>query len=161
MRRVGQFFGHLTARVDPGEAALARNILPAGAWALFEAMPVADRRHALDVVRRLLDAGHDDPQLLAAGLLHDAGKGRRLRLWQRVSGVLLQAVRPSLLRRLASADPRSRRYGFHLFLHHAELSAAAATAAGCGELTAAFITGRTGPSDALLARALQLADEAS
>ena len=161
MHRVGQFFGHVTARVAPEEAALARRILPAAGWTLFEAMPTADRRHGLDVVRRLLDAGLDDPELLAAALLHDAAKGRRMRLWHRVAGVLMGAAAPSLLRRLASPDPASWRHPFHLYLHHGPMSADLALAAGCGQRTAAFIRGTAATDDARLAAAFRAADEAS
>lgn len=124
-------------------------------------MPVADRRHALDVSGRLLAAGHDDRDLLSAALLHDAAKGHRMRLWHRVAGVLLEAVAPGLLRRLASPDPESWRHPFHLYLHHAELSAEMAVAAGCGPRTAAFIRGSGAGEDARLQRALTEADDAS
>jgi hypothetical protein len=161
VHRVEQFFGHLTARVGPREAELARSMLPDGGWPVFEAMPVADRRHALDVAQRLLAGGHDDPELLAAALLHDAAKGDRLRLWHRVAGVLLEALAPRLLARLGSADERSARYPLHLYLHHAEISAAAALAAGCSQRTAALIRGQVSPGDTPLAAALAAADEAS
>lgn len=154
-----QFIGHLTARVDPGEVEVARRLLPDSAWPLFTGMSTADRRHALDVVARLAAAGQRDPDLLAAALLHDAAKGVRMRLWHRVAGVLLQAIAPRALARLASADERTWRYPFHLFLHHAALSADAASAAGCTPRAAAFIRGSAAPADATLAAALHLADE--
>jgi hypothetical protein len=161
VHRVGQFFGHLTARVRPDEAERAHRMLPATAWPLFDAMPVADRRHGLDVARRLLAAGHDDPDLLAAALLHDAAKGGRLRLWHRVAGVVLEAVAPAALARLASPQPGSWRHPFHVYRHHGDLSADAARAAGCSERTVAFIRGSAPDADSALARAFHLADEAS
>jgi hypothetical protein len=161
VHRVGQFIGHLTARVDPGEEERARRLLPDAAWPLFLAMPTADRRHALDVVARLALAGQADPDLLAAALLHDAAKGHRMRLWHRVAGVLMQAAAPGALVRLASTDAHSWRYPFHLYLHHAALSATAAEGAGCSPRAAAFIRGTAGPGDAPLAAALLRADEAS
>lgn len=161
MHRVAQFIGHLTARVDPGEEERARRLVPDAAWPLFAAMPTADRRHALDVAARLIEAGHADADLLAAAMLHDAAKGRRMHLWHRVAGVLLEAVSRRTLLRLASPDQRSWRYPFHLYLHHAALSADAALAAGCTPRTAAFIRRLTEPSDALLAAALRGADEGS
>lgn len=157
--RVAQFIGHLTARVDPGEIERARPLLPDTAWALFAGMPTADRRHALDVAARLAAAGERDPDLLAAALLHDAAKGHRMRLWHRVAGVLLELLAPRALARLASADQRSWRYPFHLYLHHAALSADAAIAAGCSPRVAALIRGSTEPGDASLAAALRRADE--
>ena len=161
MHRVGQFIGHLTARVDPDEEERARVLLPGAAWSLFSEMPTADRRHALDVTGRLLATGHHDQDLLAAAMLHDAAKGRRMRLWHRVAGVLLEAVAPRALVRLASPDAGSWRYPFHLYLHHAALSADAATAAGCSARTGAFIRGSAEPEDAGFAAALRRADEGS
>jgi hypothetical protein len=158
--RVAQFLGHLTARVDPGEEARARALLPEAAWPLFATMPTADRRHALDVAGRLVAAGQPDPDLLAAALLHDAAKGPQMRLWHRVAGVLLESAAPRALARLASSDDRSWRYPFHLYLHHSDLSADAALRAGCTPRTAAFIRGSTEPRDAPLAAALRRADEA-
>ncbi|MDQ4036262.1 MAG: hypothetical protein M3153_10055 [Chloroflexota bacterium] len=161
MHRVGQFVAHVRARVDPEEVALARRILPSTAIRLFESMPVADRRHGLDVAEKLLRAGHDDTDLLAAALLHDAAKGRRLRLWHRVTGVLLEALAPSVLRRLAHPAPTSWRHAFHLYLHHEALSADLARRAGCPPRVGAFITGTAAATDAPLLRALMKADDAS
>jgi hypothetical protein len=162
VHRVRQFASHVTARVAPEETATARRILPAAAFALFAGMPVADQRHALDVMARLVVAGRDDSDLLAAALLHDAAKGHRLRLWHRMAGVLLAVAAPSLLERLASRDPESWRHPFHLYLHHAALSADAALAAGCSARTAAFIRSEAPlPADAPLLAALTAADDAS
>jgi hypothetical protein len=161
VHRVAQFMAHVRARVTPEEEALARHILPDGAQGLFAAMPIADRRHALDVVERLLATDTDDPDLLAAALLHDAAKGHRVRLWHRVAGVLLAAAAPALLRHLASPEPRSWRYPFHLYLHHGPLSAEMATAAGCGPRVGAFIRGAAVGADARLQQVLAAADDAS
>ncbi len=68
-------------------------------------MPVADQRHALDVVARLRAAGLTDPDLLAAALLHDAGKGPRVRLWHRVVAVLVEAVSDSAMETIGSSEP--------------------------------------------------------
>ncbi|MDQ6682513.1 MAG: hypothetical protein M3Y88_04485 [Chloroflexota bacterium] len=161
MHRVAQLIGHLTARVGPDDEALARRMLPESAWGLFASMPVADRRHALDVAGRLRRAGVEDLDLLAAALLHDVAKGDRMRLWHRVGGVLLEALSPGLLRRLASSDASSWRYPFHLYLAHDRLSADAARRAGCTERCGRFIAGDVEPGDARLAAALRRADEAS
>jgi hypothetical protein len=159
--RVRQFFTHLRARVTPDERTWVHELLPADAASLFDAMPVADRRHGLDVAAHLRAAGHDDRDLLAAALLHDAAKGHRMRLWHRVAGVLLAAALPGLLRRLASPRVSSWRYPFHLYLHHAELSARAAQGAGCSPRTAALIRGAGTEADGAALAALHLADEAS
>lgn len=161
MGRVRQFFAHLTARVADDELEHARTLIPPAAFQLFIAMPLADQRHGLDVAHRLQARGFADRDLLAAALLHDAAKGHRMRVWHRVAGVLLQAFSPPLLARLASDAPQSWRYPFHLYLHHAELSARAVTAAGCSQRTAAFIIGTVTHADAPMAAILRAADEAS
>jgi len=149
------------ARVDPEEEALVRRVLPEGGVRLFAAMPVADRRHALDVADRLLRAGHEDRDLLGAALLHDAAKGHRMRLWHRVGGVLLEALAPGVLRRLGSPDPASWRHPFHLYLHHGPMSAALATESGCASRLAAFIGDEvTSAADERLLAALRKADDA-
>jgi hypothetical protein len=161
VHRVGQFVSHVRARVDPAEEALVERVLPMPAQSIFHGMPVADRRHGLDVAQRLLAAGHDDDDLLAAALLHDAGKGHRMRLWHRIAGVLLEAVAPAVLHRLASPDPHSWRHAFHLYRHHDAISAEMAVGAGCGPRTGAFIRGQPADADALLQAALKAADDAS
>ena len=161
MSRVGQFVSHVRARVTPEEEAIVDRVLPPRAAVLFRAMPVADRRHGLDVAARLRRAGHDDADLLAAALLHDAGKGDRMALWHRVAGVLIESVSPSALRRLASADRRSWRHPFHLYLHHDAISAERAVGAGCSPRAGAFIREQPVEADAPLAAALKAADDAS
>lgn len=161
MHRVGQFVAHVRARVTPEQDAFAAQLLPSVARQLFAAMPVADRRHGLEVAQRLMAGGFDDPELLAAALLHDAGKGHRLRLGHRAAAVLVDAIAPGLLRRIASPDPASAGYPFHLYLEHGAISADAALAAGCSPRTAAFIRGSASDADARLAAALHNADEAS
>ena len=162
MRRVGQFVDHVRADVTPEEEAFARRTLPAPAWTLFAGMPVADRRHALDIAGRLVSEGHDSPDLLAAALLHDAAKGPRMRLWHRVAGVLLEALAPGALRRMADPEPTSWRHPFWLYLHHGQMSAELAERAGCTPATARLIRGApAGEPEAQLLRALRAADDAS
>jgi hypothetical protein len=161
VHRVGQFVAHVRARVEPTEERFAASLLGPAALELFAAMPVADRRHGLDVAERLVAAGIDDPDVLGAALLHDAAKGHRMRLWHRVSGVVLEAVAPSLLRRMADPDPSSWRHAYHLYLHHEPLSAEMAAAAGCSPRLAGFIAGSAGGGDASLQQALRSADDAS
>ena len=163
MHRVRQFVGTSPRRVRPDEAALAHRILPPSAVSLFDGMPVADRRHGLDVAQRLMSRGLADPDLLIAALLHDAAKGRGMRLVHRVAGVLLGAVAPRLLARLASPDVRSWRHGFHLYLHH-ETDVRRRRPRGRVPPNAppSFIRGTTAECVmAALARALHDADEAS
>jgi hypothetical protein len=159
--RARQFRDHLFARVSPEERAVAHALLPTAAARVFDAMPRADQRHALEVVARLRSTGQTDSDLLAAALLHDAGKGRRLRLWHRVVAVLVEAFAPSRMDALASRDPSSWRHPFYVHRHHEALSARAALDAGCRPRVAAFIVGVPEGPDAQLAAALRAADAAS
>ena len=75
---------------------------------LFESMPERDQRHCLDVYETLRASGCDDREVLAAALIHDAGKGSltgaRVRLWHRVAYVLLENAPPPLMRAAAGQN---------------------------------------------------------
>jgi predicted HD phosphohydrolase len=110
---------------------------------LFRAMPRYDRQHALRVFHLLCDDGHDDPDLLAAALLHDAGKTAisdgYVSIWHRVGAVLANAFSPDLLERLAKNQAGSWRRPFHAQIHHAAISAELARSAGCSQRTVTLI----------------------
>lgn len=147
--RVGQFAMSLWPRVAQDERALLTLWLPPKAANLFLSMGRRDQRHSLNVFYTLRSAGLEQPDLLAAALLHDVGKsayeGRRLRLWHRVAIVLLAAFAPRQLARLSArgdtcrCQPQSWRYPFYLHAAHPELGARLAQEAGCSELTVALI----------------------
>ena len=82
--RIRQFRRYVGGRVSDAERRdLAAWLTPAQ-LALFDGMHRADQRHGLDVVAALRAEGHRDPELLLAGLFHDAAKGTDRRLWPRV-----------------------------------------------------------------------------
>ena len=140
MYRASQFFRALTARVRPEEIQVLDRHLTPLQQALFRQMTVNDQRHALDVLETLIRTGYGEPVLLQAALLHDVGKvGAGLRLWHRVSIVLLNAGMPGLLDRLGRDDPGSWRYPFFAHKHHARRGAELARQAGCPPLTATLI----------------------
>ena len=73
-------------------------------------MHVADRRHGLDVVASLRAEGVTEPDLLVAGLLHDAGKGDT-GVWPRVAYALGSRMAPGsrrVARRAARVRARAR-----------------------------------------------------
>jgi hypothetical protein len=134
--RVSQFIRALIAWVSNEERGLLSEYLTPPQAELFLRMPRSDQRHGLDVCHALRRARHDDRDLLAAALLHDVGKsGGRLRLWHRVLIVLVKALRPELLDRLASDEPRSWRYPFFVHQQHPELGAELALSVGCSPAT--------------------------
>ncbi len=152
-----QFGRHLVARVAPAERAGLAGWLTSAQLALFDGMPVADRRHGLDVVSRLRARGADDPELLLAGLFHDAGKGRSIRLWHRVAWSLGERS-GGRAHRLAERLPGGRN-AMALLHGHADRSAALALAAGCGPRVASLIRGNV-PAGDPAAALLHAADEA-
>jgi len=159
--RSRQFFSSLRPHVDPALRDEAFAWLPEPQRHLFDSMTPRDQQHCLDVYRRLRAAGHDDADLLAAALLHDCGKGP-IALWHRVAFVLLQGAAPALLRRVARpGDGASWRATMHRCLHHEELGAQLARAAGCSERTAALIRSEGVVGDDRGLAALHNADEAS
>ncbi len=121
-------------------------------------MHVADRRHGLDVVASLRAQGVAEPDVLVAGLLHDAGKGET-GVWPRVvfslgeryghwiwAGASIIPGFGSALRRLEA---------------HAESSAVLAEAAGCSPRTVELIRNQDAPIDPDFGELLHLADEAN
>ena len=165
--RVRQFVRAVSALLQPEDAVqeVVDTYLPVSAETLFWAMPRYDRNHAHRVVDTLERLGYQDPDLMAAALLHDAGKtsvqGRSLRLWHRVAVVLMRALKPDLLEQIAQNRPDSWRYSFYVQMHHGEIGAALATKAGCSTRTAELIRrhedSATSGDDPLLS-ALQSAD---
>ena len=148
MYRVSQFCRALVAWAPKREFGLLNEYLTPSQVELFQRMPRSDQRHGLDVFHALRRKQRHDRDLLAAALLHDVGKsggvlslskGGRLRLWHRVLIVLIEAIRPQLLDRLAAEEPRSWRYPFFVHQRHPELGAELAQAAGCSPVTVELI----------------------
>ena len=145
--RVQQFIRGLRRHDSVEEATLTPHLTDAQI-ALFRSIPASDQQHALAVLRALRAAGNDESALVQAALLHDVGKvspsvGRegesRVRLWHRVVQVLLEAVHPEWIHRLADDVPGSWRYPFFVLLHHAERGAEWAAEAGTDRLAVALI----------------------
>lgn len=156
--RVRQFRTHLRAAVAPGERAALGSWLTPSQLSLFDGMHVADRRHGLDVVATLRSGGVADPEVLVAGLLHDAGKDR-IGVWPRVAYALGQAY-GTWVWRAAAVLPGFRDALARLHVH-AETSASMAAAAGCSPRTVELIRHQDAPVDPEAGRLLQLADEAN
>jgi hypothetical protein len=121
-------------------------------------MHVADRRHGLDVVASLRAEGASDPDVLIAGLIHDAGKGdtgvgprvaytlgERYGTWVWDVTAFVPGWRDALAR----------------LRTHAETSAVLAAAAGCSTRTVELIRHQDAPTDPEFGEMLRLADEAN
>ncbi|MBI2887518.1 MAG: hypothetical protein HYY02_09945 [Chloroflexi bacterium] len=157
--RVGQVAragaGGLTTR-EREEVALA---LPPPLLRLFLDMRGVAQRHGYNVYRSLLARSWSDPDLLAAALLHDVGKGH-LGVISRVAWVLLGGASPVLRERLARHDFWGRWFGLRDNLCHPQAGAALAHGAGGSPITIWLIGHHEaeGHPDPVL-RALQQADQ--
>ncbi|HEX8025230.1 MAG TPA: hypothetical protein VF484_03405 [Candidatus Limnocylindrales bacterium] len=156
--KVRQARRHVGARVAAGERAALATWLSAAQLTVFDGMHVADQRHGLDVVATLRAGGDDDPEVLLAGLLHDAGKGETGFL-PRVAYSLASAY-GEWLAALVGWWPGMRRDLARLRAH-AETSARMAEAAGCSRRTVELIRWQDEPHDPVAGERLRLADEAN
>jgi len=127
--RTRQFIAALRPSVDEAESNAARAFLGPQLASLFDSMTPRDRRHCIDVHSKLLDAGCDNPDTLAAALLHDSGKGHlsgaTVRLWHRVAYVILDVAAPTALRRLSPSGS-----GLSVLQHHPQIGARLAESMG-------------------------------
>ncbi len=155
MYRFRQFFGALTARIDDRDDKVLARLLTPPQVALFRRMARNDQRHSLNVCATLRQAGYEDPALLTAALLHDAGKAAgHISLWQRTLSVLLRRWAPKLLHWLERGTWHSStgffqapwwRRGFVVNRLHPRLGARWATEAGCSPTTLDLIRRHEGP----------------
>ena len=172
--RLKQFWLGVGAALSAEDWALVRATLPPAPRALFARMPVDAQDHSLRVLSTLQAQGEVGPDLAAAALLHDVGKvaalesGAYLGLWLRGPMVVVEAVAPGLLARVADPRPSARvRYAVYVQQHHAAIGAQWAQTAGCTPLTCWLIEHHqdkrlsgTAEQSMLLAR-LQTADGAN
>ena len=119
----------------------ARAILPPSQFTLFNRLQTSEQTHSLRVLQALQAQGENQPDLLAAALLHDVGKTRfPLRLWERVLIVLVQGLSPGyikLINFIRSFD--STKKTFLVAENHPAWGAELAESAGASPLTLALI----------------------
>ena len=145
--RAGQFFRALSPRVSEVELQAAVRSLGPEAQALFYRQEIQDQLHAVTIHQALRQQGHINADLLAAALLHDAGKAAApCPVWARAVAVLMGRFSPGLLARLARDEPGARRgrqpgwrRALSAHVHHAEVGARWAAQAGCSARTVALI----------------------
>jgi hypothetical protein len=143
--RAGQFLRALAAQVPEEQIEQALQTLKPEAQALFRHQAAQDQLHALAVYHALRRAGHKNPHLLAAALLHDSGKAAaRLPAWQRAIIVILDRFAPRLLahvghRHAGDGSLQNWRLPFAVYVQHPEIGARRAQEAGCSDITVALI----------------------
>ena len=155
--RVRQFARAIAGPQTPPDLGQLASLLTPQQEALFSAMAVVDQRHCLAVATALAAKGYDDPDLLRAALVHDAGKSlAHISVWERVANVLMRRFIPGLAGRVGSPRQGGFGHGLHLLAHHSGMGAALAQQAGFSAATVALVRGEGDPT---LQEALNHADD--
>jgi putative nucleotidyltransferase with HDIG domain len=136
---------------------------------LFQAYRPSDRRHAYRVMCALQKAGHHEPALLTAALLHDVGKTRLpLSIGERVLVVLGWKLLPGRAAEWSKGNPAGWQRAFVIKARHAEWGAEMAAQAGSHPQVVDLIrrhqeplSSETAGKGAQLLRLLQWADDRS
>lgn len=135
--RARQLLAALTARVSEADLAEADAHLPPAARLLFRRLPRDGQAHALRVLRDLKRAGETHPSLLAAALLHDAGKSAaRVGPLTRSIFVAIKRLAPAQLDRLPATGWRRPLIALR---DHPRVGAEWASQASCDALTVSLI----------------------
>jgi hypothetical protein len=158
--RVRQLRAALRAQISADEWAMVVAMLTPPEARLFAAMPRYDQRHCLDVWATLHAAGHTDPLLLRAALIHDCGKlddaGRPMALSWYALATLLKRI-PGLY--LAAARLGGPLTPIRIYAEHAWRGARMAVEAGSPPAMVAMIRHYHDPAPQGAAALLQWADE--
>jgi len=138
MRHLARRFAGSLSRREPStdEVAWVDSQLLAPELELWRRMPVADRRHSIEVARRFESMGQWTREEMAGALLHDIGKLESdLGTWMRVVATVV--------------GPRTDR--FRRYHDHEQLGAEMLIAAGSAEVTVDLLRGTGRASSALMA----------
>jgi hypothetical protein len=154
--RARQLGNAVRERKQPIAHDFVRAHLGGAALALFYRMSRRDQAHSVNTAMLVAQAAPDAPDLVAAALLHDAGKGPQ-QLWQRVLFVVLDEHLPGLLRRWARPG-RGTRGALYRSLRHAEIGADLAREAGIAPRACELIAGHHRALEDSQLRLLQWAD---
>jgi len=157
----GQRIHQLAVRLwatPPRDDALARQVLRDDELQLYLRMSAGDQRHAQRVLLALRREGSWSRDVEQAALLHDVGKSQAsLTLAHRVAVVLLAAVAPRMLERLAATDVSRWRRPFYAHVHHAEIGAVLCAQAGCSPICVTLVRVHQGSHMDALSPELQAA----
>ena len=140
--RLRQFWLSLSGKPGAAQMERAQALLSAQEFALFRRLQPGEQVHSLQILFELEQHGQIHPSLLAAALLHDAGKIRYpLQPWERALIVLAAAVFPWRAHAWGEDnwEPPGWRKPFVVARQHAAWGAELAAQAGSPALTVALI----------------------
>lgn len=162
--RLRQLWANVTAGpLDERARRVVAETLNADEAGLFYRLIPADQWHSYRVLCELRQAGHSDPALLAAALLHDVGKTRcPLSPWDRTMIVAGSALFPRRVAGWGNGSLERWQRPFVVRARHAEWGADMAGSAGSSPATIDLIRrhqDKTLRADDDALRALQWADD--
>ena len=166
--RLWQFWQILTAvPLEPSMREEVATILSPAELALFDRFSLNDQWHSYRVMKMLQDAGHSQPPLLVAALLHDVGKTKlSLSIWQRSLIVLASILLPRQTAVWGQGEPVGWKRPFAVKHQHPVWSAEMAAAAGSQPQAVTLMQRHQDPiapddtsEEANLLRLLQWADD--
>ena len=130
--RLWQFWQIVTAvPLEPAARQEVVAILSANELSLFDRFALNDQWHSYRVMKMLQQAGHNQPALLVAALLHDVGKTKlQLSIWERSLIVLASILLPRQTAVWGQGEAVGWQRPFVVKLQHPAWSAEMATAAG-------------------------------
>ncbi|WP_420627238.1 HD domain-containing protein [Candidatus Leptofilum sp.] len=130
--RLWQFWQVVTAvPLEPAAREEVAAILSASELSLFDQFSPNDQRHSYRVMKMLQDAGHSQPALLVAALLHDVGKTKlHLTIWERSLIVLASILLPRQTAVWGQGEAVGWKRPFVVKVQHPIWSAEMAAAAG-------------------------------
>lgn len=139
--RVWQFWQAVTARsLDSRTIEEIRTVLSPQQAQLFGRLSAGEQQHSYRVFSTLRDSGNDDPNLLAAALLHDVGKTVKPRFWwDKIIVVLGKAFLAGKAADWSSGEAKGFFRPFVVKAHHAEWGACEAEKVESSPLTVALI----------------------
>jgi hypothetical protein len=144
--RLRQFWRILTAQNRSPELEQARVLLTPAQMALFVQLQPGEKAHACYMVRKLIEQGESQPDLLVAALLHDVGKLHyRLNPLERAMVVVVGWLMPEQTREWGNLPPHGWeavphwRKAFIVAGQHAGWGAELARGVGVSPLTETLI----------------------
>ncbi len=144
--RTRQFWQFL--RLVPTEQELegVRSVLNPAQLDLFFRMQPGEQSHSIRVYTTLVEAGENNPHLLAAALLHDIGKTRyHLKPWERAWAVIGKLIFPHLSRQWSTIELKDPQHAeiwkrpFVVAEQHPDWGAKLAGQAGASKCTVSLI----------------------
>lgn len=117
--RLRQFWLAVAGRPTQIQLEKAARVLTPVQFSLFRQLQLSEQAHALDVLERVQAAGHTQPELMQAALLHDVGKAQHgLRIWERVWIVIGGRLFPQLKTVWAEGQLRGLQRAFVIAVQH-------------------------------------------